>query len=428
MPRIRGTNIVIDDFRFATRHRLYNNFVYFLSHFHADHYRGLTKGFAGGPIYCTEPTRMMIEERFPGLRARVETHGYNEEFEVPLNAAKGIVARATFLDANHIFGSAMVLFRGEFGSVLYTGDMRFDDRLPARWTGLCGADGALLAPVDELVLDNTYCDPIFRFPPQERCVESVREIIERGRAQSGAALEVHIYCYTIGKEEICLDLARHFKTKVVLDPARYRVIRKLNYHVDCFTLSATEGWIHLRSGTQSVGAPDAHRLHIHLTGWINCPSYLSLQPNEFLVAYSSHSNFAELERFVALVRPAVLSNVVVERHAETGEAPNASNYFFWLKSMPQKGFAELQRRYTDASRASEAYARLSDPRRLAELYARLGVEKSAREIDVGLFRADNAQFCRSRENVSRPPKLRYRPVELRARDEAEGEAPKRVKG
>ena len=406
MPRIRGSNIVVDDFRFAARNRLCKNLVYFLSHFHADHYRGLSEAFDGGPIYCTAATKVMVEQRFPRLRVAVETRAYNEEFEVALNAAEGITARVTFLDANHILGSAMLLFRGDFGTVLYTGDMRFHDALPRRWTGLCGPDGALAVAVDELILDNTYCDPIFRFPSQERCVEIVKDIIERARREG--EVDVHIHCYTVGKEEICLELARHFRTKVVLEPERHRLVRRIGYHPDCFTAVEGEGWIHMRSGGGRPAAAAAQRLDIHLSGWINCPSYLSLQPNEFLVAYSSHSNYAELERFVALVRPAVLSNVVVERRAE-GREPPAANYFFWLKNMPQKGFAELQRRYTDSARASPAYARLDDPACLAEAYRRLGIEKPPREVDLGLFRADNRQFCDSKKRARPQGALSYRP-------------------
>lgn len=30
-----------------------------------------------------------------------------------------------FFDANHIVGSSMILFRGYFGTILYSGDLRF---------------------------------------------------------------------------------------------------------------------------------------------------------------------------------------------------------------------------------------------------------------------------------------------------------------
>lgn len=61
----------------------------------------------------------------------------------------------------------MLLFRGEFGCLLFTGDFR--------WETSCEkakASRALLVEalkhevVDILYLDNTYCNPSFNFPPR----------------------------------------------------------------------------------------------------------------------------------------------------------------------------------------------------------------------------------------------------------------------
>ena len=73
--------------------------------------------------------------------------------------------------------------------------------------------------VDELILDNTFCDPVFDFPPQQECVQLIIQIIENHLQDKD--LQVFIYCYTIGKEEICVDLAKKFNTKIILDPDRY---------------------------------------------------------------------------------------------------------------------------------------------------------------------------------------------------------------
>ena len=58
---------------------------------------------------------------------------------------------------------------------------------------------------------------------------------------------------------------------------------------------------------------DKNIIHINLTGWINSKSYIKVNENEYLVAYSSHSNFKELEKFTNLINPGYLNRIVLER-------------------------------------------------------------------------------------------------------------------
>ena len=66
----------------------------------------------------------------------------------------------------------MLLFQGYMGTILHTGDFRFHNELII--------NNSILYPafkrnsdftkcsihIDELILDDTYCDPIFTFPDQ----------------------------------------------------------------------------------------------------------------------------------------------------------------------------------------------------------------------------------------------------------------------
>lgn len=45
-----------------------------------------------------------------------------------------------------------------------------------------------------------------------------------------------IYCFTIGKEEIGVALAKHFNTKIVLNKKRYKMICEVNFFPEFFTL------------------------------------------------------------------------------------------------------------------------------------------------------------------------------------------------
>jgi DNA cross-link repair 1B protein len=76
-----------------------------------------------------------------------------------------------------IKGAVMMLFKGYMGTVLHTGDFRFhismiEENEVLYPKSLRTPDYAKCSiHIDELVLDNTYCDPIFRFP--NRVIENI---------------------------------------------------------------------------------------------------------------------------------------------------------------------------------------------------------------------------------------------------------------
>lgn len=121
----------------------------------------------------------------------------------------------TFLDANHCPGSAMILFQHRSGeSILHCGDMRYDARMQSFPS---------LAPpvqIDHLYLDTTYCDPKYRFPPQDVIIARVVDIC-RPYYASGDALLL-IGTYSVGKERLLVRLAREFQCRVRVSSARFK--------------------------------------------------------------------------------------------------------------------------------------------------------------------------------------------------------------
>lgn len=111
-------------------------------------------------------------------------------------------------------------------------------------------------------------------------------------------------------------------------------------------MNENEGFIHLTKGINSSNKiSGSNVIHISLTGWINCKSYICLKKNEYQVAYSSHSNYSELDEFVSIIRPCVIKPIVIEKQEDTDMEVEAvkslSGYFFWLQNMKQRGLPLL---------------------------------------------------------------------------------------
>lgn len=93
--KITSTDFVVDGFHYAKASLTSN---YFLSHYHSDHYGGISSSWDAGTIYCSLPTAKLVSQQ---LRV-------NKKFLHPLelNQATVILSRGkpitvTLLDANH---------------------------------------------------------------------------------------------------------------------------------------------------------------------------------------------------------------------------------------------------------------------------------------------------------------------------------------
>jgi Cft2 family RNA processing exonuclease len=56
--QILSTNILVDGFRRKSKKK----YIYFLTHFHSDHYAGITKNWSKGFIYCSQITCELLQK------------------------------------------------------------------------------------------------------------------------------------------------------------------------------------------------------------------------------------------------------------------------------------------------------------------------------------------------------------------------------
>ncbi|KAJ1736160.1 repair protein PSO2 SNM1 [Coemansia biformis] len=200
--RMPHTSFTVDAFQYG---RLDFCTAYFLTHFHSDHYGGLTKGFSGA-VYCSRITANCVINKIGVDPAHVHALPMNTRCVV-----QGV--SVTLIDANHCPGAAVVLFEIPLADrlvrIVHTGDFRAsraqiaqilcvfgtEIHLPvtpamlaaaAATTAECasGQTGCLSPLIDYVYLDTTYLDPGYSFPKQSEVVEAVAQLCSQAHLDS----------------------------------------------------------------------------------------------------------------------------------------------------------------------------------------------------------------------------------------------------
>ncbi|KAF2635325.1 DRMBL-domain-containing protein [Massarina eburnea CBS 473.64] len=272
-----GFYICVDAFRYGA---VKGQNAYFLSHFHSDHYIGLTASWSHGPIYCSKVTGNLVRQQLRVDPKWVVDLEFEKKTEV--QGTEGV--HVTMIPANHCPGSSLFLFEKAMTKgpnprlqrVLHCGDFR-----------ACQAhlEHPLLKPevmdavsgknrqqkLDVCYLDTTYLNPKYAFPPQQQviqacadmCVSLNKETVDvndgfekmkKERAGAGMVkfvqratsstshdaepnsispskkrgrLLVIVGTYSIGKERICIGIAKALDSKIYAPPAKQKICRAL---------------------------------------------------------------------------------------------------------------------------------------------------------------------------------------------------------
>ena len=263
--------------------------VYFLTHAHTDHLVGLKDGWNSGHIFCSAVTKRLVLQLFSIDEQRL--------IALPIGEPKIVAGReivgaghsfsVTLVDANHCAGAVMFLFQSpRFGNILHTGDFRASH-------AVLEDIRCLQQRVDVIYLDNTFCEPVFDFPPQQeaacailKCISDLKNRAAAGATSSssgdrsssnvssarshsdeddeedelaGSTLRVVLSVPGVGKEELLVQIAKHFQTRVLVSKRRLKTIVAAGFDPQYFTCdrSASSGTASASpsSGTSSHSKP-----------------------------------------------------------------------------------------------------------------------------------------------------------------------------
>ncbi|GMG99305.1 hypothetical protein Nepgr_001145 [Nepenthes gracilis] len=304
---IPGTPFRVDAFRYLRRDCSH----WFLTHFHADHYQGLTKYFSYGKIYCS-----LITAKLVNLKIGIP---WDKLQVLPLNQKISIAGvDVTVFDANHCPGAIIILFEPlNSKAVLHTGDFRFSEEM-------ANIDALHTCPIHTLIIDTTYCDPQYDFPKQEAVIQFVIEAIQ---AESFNPRTLFLIgCYTIGKERLFLEVARVLHTKVYVTAAKLRVLKCLGLpeeDMQWLTTREQESHIHVAplwtlasfKRLKQISSQYSDRFSLIVafspTGWTFGKGKKKSTGRRwqqgtiirYEVPYSEHCSFTELKEFVKFLSP-----------------------------------------------------------------------------------------------------------------------------
>ncbi|KAF2026144.1 DRMBL-domain-containing protein, partial [Setomelanomma holmii] len=387
-----GFFIAVDAFRYGA---VKGQNAYFLSHFHSDHYIGLTSTWSHGPIYCSKVTANLVRQQLRVDPKWVVDLEFEKRTEVP--GTQGVFV--TMISANHCPGSSLFLFEKEAGKgktsklqrVLHCGDFR-----------ACQAhiEHPLLRPdvldavsgknrqqkLDVCYLDTTYLNPKYAFPPQQQVIEACADMcvslskvrtddtdgweqMKRERAGQGMVkfvrkdsntdnpdepkspgrgrLLVVVGTYSIGKERICVGIAKALKSKIFAPANKQRICAALEdpelnalltrdpraaqvhmtplFEIRADTLDdylrdyadtfsrcvgfRPSGWNYRPPNSRFTESPAVQTV-LHSQNWKSVFSMKDLSPQRgstsrascFGVPYSEHSSFKELTMFCCALR------------------------------------------------------------------------------------------------------------------------------
>lgn len=210
----------------------------------------------------------------------------------------------TVYPAGHCLGSAMLLAEDGGQSLLYTGDYKLGESATAQ--------AAELPKADILVMESTFGEPRYVFPPRDTVIEQLCETVQ-------AALEVGrtpvILAYLLGKSQEVTRILTDNGFRVVQHPAIAAISRIYESHGmplgdygDLSRKKPVPGRDVVIMPPRSrhpvaIGISEKDITRIAVTGWALAPGAIYRYQADHAIPLSDHAGYDELLETIERVEP-----------------------------------------------------------------------------------------------------------------------------
>jgi Cft2 family RNA processing exonuclease len=250
-----------------------------ISHGHSDHiaeHASITSTYETARIFNHRCGEALVEALHYGERKEYENYSL------------------TMFPAGHCLGSAQILIEAYGERVVYTGDFKLRPNV--------AAENAVIVPCDTLIMESTFGDPHYKFPPDEEIANRLYAAIDSAFSDDRVPV---VLAYALGKGQEALELLLQRGYEVMLHGAIWNVTeiyRELGVEFsgpyEKYNRYKLHGKVLLTlPGTrkQPMITNIERRYVIMLTGWALHKSAPYMYRNvDLLLPLSDHADFNEL--------------------------------------------------------------------------------------------------------------------------------------
>ncbi|XP_076657644.1 DNA cross-link repair protein snm1 [Halictus rubicundus] len=297
--------------------------VFFLSHCHCDHMKGLSDIFFENLnvhskyLYCSPITKALLENKFNFKTSCVRTIDIEKPvvIEYNLHNEDKILVTVTCVSAGHCLGSVMFLFERNDISVLYTGDFRINPIDFPKLKGLHYRKDSKLVPrtFTKIYLDTTFLSNDFpSFPTRIESMIKMRYVIKKWLNEDPRNVVILECSANYGSEFLFVELSKLLNMKIHVKDSVYKSYCRIGDLSDHIANDAYSTLIHAcKSKFSSPGLycrPDVSSANIltiipSVLKWRKKDTSIvgtwdDVKERTFNICYSTHSSYNELTAFL----------------------------------------------------------------------------------------------------------------------------------